>query len=67
MRSFITKSTIDESVGGMEATHSVAMNRRRGLSDKVANEFNAASVEAVADDIGQNGLIAGAVQLQRAD
>jgi hypothetical protein len=41
----------------------VAMNRSSGLSDKVANEFNAASVEAVADDIGQKGLIAGAVQL----
>ena len=45
MRSFTTKSTIDESAGGFEEAHSDAINWNSGISDLVTNEFVAASEE----------------------
>jgi hypothetical protein len=45
IRSFTTKSTIDESAGGFEAAHSDAMNWNSGINDLFANEFVAGSEE----------------------
>jgi outer membrane lipoprotein SlyB len=56
VRSCITKSAISGELAGKEARHSAEMNRRRGLSLTVENDWKSDSVVAAtradfADDI----------------